>query len=321
MKTAFLEANHWHLRPHTAALKKSTEVKLVGLSGKGLLPEEISKDMEAPLYDDYNELLDKEAPDFVYIFGTCRQTPSIIKNVVERGIPFIAEKPCAINSEDLIPIIAEVKKKKIVNSVPLGRRFSPIVERYLDMTRESAERGQLHFVFRYITGTPYRYSTLGCAWGLDPFEAGGGCLMNLGHHYVDLVRYITQDEIVSVKAVMHSNIWDTEVDDYASLLLQTKKGSTATIEVGFTNPSDPYELYNMTGKGFYIAGEPTKEMVCYRDDAATERFDFPRSDYYEECLHDMVLSVKGLKQPKISLEDQCENLKIINKAYKDAERR
>ncbi len=321
MKTAFLEANHWHLRAHSEALKKSTEVKLVGLSGKGMLPEKYSAEMEAPLYDDYNELLDKEAPDFVYIFGTCRQAPSIIKNVVERGIPFIAEKPCAIESESLLPLIEEIKKKKIVNSVPLGRRFSPVITRYLDVARESAQKGQLHFVFRYITGSPFRYPDLGCAWGIDPVEAGGGCLMNLGHHYVDLVRYVTQDEIASVKAVIHDNIWDTRVDDYASLLLQTKKGSTATIEVGFTNPSEPYELYNMTGKGFYIAGEPTKEIVCHRDGVPVERFEFPRSDYYEECLHDMVLSVKGLKEPLISLEDQCENLRIVNLAYKDAEHR
>ncbi len=35
----------------------------------------------------------------------------------------------------------------------------------------------------------------------------------------------------------------------------------------------------------------------------------------------MVLSVKGLKEPKISLEDQYENLKIVNMSYKNAEHR
>lgn len=318
MKTAFLEANHWHLRPHLSALKKSDEVKLVGLSGKGMLPTEASETMGVPLYDNYNELLDKEDVDFVYIFGTAKQTPSIIKDVVARGIPFFAEKPCATNSEDLVPVLAEIKKKGVINSVPFGRRFSPVVERYKDMMYESAQKGQMHFIFRYISDTPLRYVNLGCAWGLDPVEAGGGCLMNLGGHFIDLVRYITKEEIVGVKAALNYKMFDTEVDDYATMLLTTTNGNTATVEVGFSNPGYPYELYCMTGTGFYISGESSKQYSCVRTGGEIETFDFPRSDYYEECLADMVSAVKGEKKPLVSLEDGYESLKVVNRAYANA---
>jgi predicted dehydrogenase len=319
MRTAFLEANHWHLRPHLSAIKNSKEVQLVALSGKGMLPTEASDTMGIPLYADYTELLDKEALDFVYVFGTHRQSPSIVKEVVERGMPFITEKPCGVSSEELVPILSEIDRKRVVNSVPFGRRFSPIVERYRDMLCGSARKGQLHFVFRYITGSPQRYVDLGCPWGLDPYEAGGGCLINLGPHYIDLVRYITRDEINSVKAAINRKMFDTQVDDYAALLLTTTNGATATIEVGFSNPAVPYELYCMTGNGFYIAGEPSKGITAYFDNGRTEEFDFQRSDYYDETLENMVLSVKGVEQPRASLKDGYESLKVINAAYDDAQ--
>lgn len=319
MRTAILQANHWHLRPHTAALKKNGEVELVALSGEGLLPREVSDAWGVPLYRDYIDLLDNENLDFVYIFGSPKQTPTLMKEAVRRGLPFIAEKPCAIDSEDLLPILQEAQRKRIVTSVPFGRRFAPIVERYKERLESAAQSGQLHLLFRYITGAPQRYVDLGCGWGLDPQEAGGGCFMNLGPHFIDLVRYITKDEICSVKAEINGNMWDTEVDDYAALVLRTAKGATATIEVGFTNPGKPYELYCMTGQGFYIAGEPGGAVQSFFGDGRTETFDFPQSDYYEECLEDMVLALKGLKNPKSTLEDAYHSLKIVNSAYRNAE--
>ena len=320
LKVAFLEANHWHLRPHLAAVKESGDVKLVALSGKGMMPEEVSKSVGVPLYDNNQELLDKESVDFVYIFGMANQTPSVIKGVVERGIPFIAEKPCGTHSEDLLPVLAEIKKKGAINSVPFGRRFAPPVVRYRDMMYESAKKGQMHFIFRYISDTPQRYVDMGCSWGLDPEKGGGGCLINLGGHFVDLVRYITHEEIVSVKAALNYKMFDTPVDDYATMLLTTANGNTATVEVGFSKPGVPYELYCMTGTGFYISGESTKDFTCTRSDGSCETFDFPRSDYYEECLADMVAAVRGEKKPLVSLEDGYESLKVINKAYENAKK-
>ena len=38
----------------------------------------------------------------------------------------------------------------------------------------------------FIAGPPERYDRNGNAWMLDPERAGGGCLANLGPHFVDL---------------------------------------------------------------------------------------------------------------------------------------
>ena len=42
-----------------------------------------------------------------------------------------------------------------------------------------------HIYVRLNRPGPARYQTWDCAWMLDPAEAGGGCLRNLGPHGLD----------------------------------------------------------------------------------------------------------------------------------------
>lgn len=321
MRGAFLEADHSHVPDHIRTCKnRKEEVEIVAVSGRGEMAKLAANEFKVSLYHDYKALLSNESLDFVYIFGTHRQCPEIIAAVVEKGIPFIAEKPCATSPEQLLPLISQIREKKLPNVVALWKRYTPIVEKYRNILLEAARKGQLHLTFRYITGSPERYVELDSAWLLDPYEAGGGFFMLDGCHYIDLVRYITQDEIVGVKAFMNKSVWNTKVDDFATLILKTKKGTTATIEVGLTNTPSPRELYNMSSSDFYLEGEPGKGISFYNGKYSYEEDDFPKGDLYDRNLEDLLLSIKGLKEPDITLEDAYAFLCVIASAYKDSER-
>src|SRR6266550_7213069 len=46
-----------------------------------------------------------------------------------------------------------------------------------------------------------------CAWMLDPAEAGGGCLRNLGPHGLDMFLYLTGEEGNSNRWVLFQSHW------------------------------------------------------------------------------------------------------------------
>ncbi|HOK50088.1 MAG TPA: Gfo/Idh/MocA family oxidoreductase [Sedimentibacter sp.] len=320
MKGAFLEADHSHVPDHVrTCLNKKDQVEITAVSGRGMMAKYASSKFNVPLYDNYIDLLDNEILDFVYIFGTHRQCPEIIKEAVDRNIPFIVEKPCATKPDELVPLISKIREKGLPHVVALWRRYAPVITKYRDIVLEAAQAGKLHMMFRYITGGPDRYEKLDSGWLLDPHEAGGGFLILDGCHYIDLVRYLAMDEITDVKAFVKKDIWDTEVDDYASLILKTSKGSTATIEVGLTNPAEPDELYNMSSRDFYIIGQPGKGIRFYSRKTGCEESEFPKGDLYDINLEDLLQSIKGIKKPDITLEDAYKFLCVIEKAYKDAE--
>ena len=51
-----------------------------------------------------------------------------------------------------------------------------------------------HIYVRINRPGPARYPAWDCAWMLDPAEAGGGCLRNLGPHGLDMFLHLTGEE-------------------------------------------------------------------------------------------------------------------------------
>lgn len=52
-RVALLEAEHWHVLGHLAAIKTFDNVKVVAMSGNGGFTEKLSLEMGIPRYADY----------------------------------------------------------------------------------------------------------------------------------------------------------------------------------------------------------------------------------------------------------------------------
>ena len=324
-RVALLEAEHWHVLGHLAAIKTFDNVKVVAMSGNGGFTEKLSLEMGIPRYADYKELLDKEKNlDFVYIFGIYKEAPSIMEYCIERGIPFIADKPCCETAEQLPPVIEKLKKSGVKHCIALQRRFAlPVIE-YKDFVRKKAEEGGVHLVLRYITGTPQRYEDMGFPWANKKEIAGGGALLNLGVHYIDLVAFLTGDEVVDAQGVINCNVWKLGLDDYAALVLKTRKGHTATVEVGYTKSGYPQEDFIFSGKNFYITAEAGKKIERYglveggdKRGELVEEKDFPDIQWFDKCLGSMLATLEGTAEPAATLEDVYQAIRFVTKVYKD----
>ena len=59
---------------------------------------------------------------------------------------------------------------------------------------------------------------------LDPAEAGGGCLRNLGPHGLDMFLYLTGEEAQVTGAQLSRRAHERPVEDYASVMLRSASG-------------------------------------------------------------------------------------------------
>ena len=324
-RVAFLEAEHWHVLGHMAAIKTFDNVEVVAMSGNGAFTKKLSSEMGIPLYGNYKELLDKETDlDFVYIFGIYKEAPSIMMDCIERGIPFMADKPCCERAEQLPPVIDALKKSGVEHCIALQRRYALPVEMYRDYIRQKASEGGVHLVLRYITGTPQRYEDMGFPWANKKEIAGGGALLNLGVHYIDLVKYLTGDEIAEAKGYINENVWKLGLDDYANIILKTKSGHTATVEVGYTKSGYPQEDFIFSGKNFYITATAAEDIRLYGlkeggdpKGELIEKHDFPDIQWFDKCLASMIATLEGTGDPAATLEDVYQALRFVTQVYED----
>ena len=73
---------------------------------------------------------------------------------------------------------------------------------------------------------------------LDPCEAGGGCLRNLGPHGLDMFLHLTGEETQVTGAQLSRRAHERAVEDYASVMLRSASGILGTVEVGNGFPRD-----------------------------------------------------------------------------------
>ena len=95
-----------------------------------------------------------------------------------------------------------------------------------------------HIYVRINRPGPARYPAWDCPWMLDPAEAGGGSLRNLGSHGMDMFLHLTGEDAKVTGAQVSRRAHQAPVEDYASVMLRSASGVLGTVEVGNNFPRD-----------------------------------------------------------------------------------
>ncbi len=248
MRIVVLEVSHWHAPLYFDALE-STGGSVVAVSDRdSLRAEQAAGRFGARVYDDWRRLLASEEPDFAFAFGRHSEMFAIGQTLVERGTPFVMEKPCGLNAGEVRRLRDLAKARRLFVGIPFVQSLGPLAE-----TVAGRGAGPLHAWFRFIAGPPARYPAAGSGWMLDPAESGGGCFINLSGHFLDLALRLLP-RVNRVTARMSSAVYGEKIEDYALVTLESPDGGTAVVETGYLYPSKAgrvrevyYSVFNREG--------------------------------------------------------------------------
>lgn len=310
MKIGLIEVSHWHASMYIEYLIKLNQ-EIVALSDKNIeIAKEWSRRIDCKYYKDYNEMLEKEKLDFVFSFGKHIEMPKIIRKLIEKGIPFVTEKPAGIKYNDVLKLAKEADKKDLYAGVALAMRVSQWVQKVGELSNKVGKSKYLYF--RYITGPPLRYIKWKCSWMLKREKAGGGCLINLGVHFIDLLHYLTNEEFNLVTAIISNENYKLEIEDYALLMLKSNTNTFGIIEVAYTPSNSVETYYSLIGeKGVVHVGK--KEIkVSTENKTEVQKL---RDDCYFKFIKLALEKFKKNENPIATLYDIAKALRIVNKAY------
>lgn len=180
---------------------------------------------EARVHESLESLL-SEKPD-----GMVIATPSAMHAeqsiaALKRGIPVFCQKPLARNAQETMDVINAARKANKRLGVDLSYRYTQGMRKIYQLTRNN-ELGSVYAIdlFFHNAYGPDK------AWFYNPALSGGGCLVDLGIHLVDLALWILDfPEVKTVNSVLMAKgkiIDDPEIsicEDYVSAQMVTRTG-------------------------------------------------------------------------------------------------
>ena len=99
-------------------------------------------------------------------------------------------------------------------------------------------------------------------WRIDAAKAGGGALIDLAPHGLDLVEYLLGEPLATVAAVTQSRVQDYAVDDGALLVGTTASGILASLHVAYNCPEAlPRRRLEVVGSRAMLVAENTMGQV------------------------------------------------------------
>jgi len=323
IRIAAIEVNHWHALYDAAYLRHLVampDVELVAIqdSDADLAAKRAAEVGSPPTFTDYRKMLATTRPDFVVALGRHRQMAGIAHDLLDQGYPFLMEKPMGINAAEVEAVAAKAARLGAFVAVPLAQRYGPFATRARKLLAEGRFGPLSHIYVRINRPGPARYEAWDCAWMLDPAEAGGGCLRNLGSHGMDMFLNLTGEEAQVTGAQLSRRAHECPVEDYASVMLRSASGILGTVEVGNGFPR------NGTDGEWKIAGRDAiltmKDGVLKLSTAKGDET-FPGSDVtapYFLTVRDALDHWRRGAPPPISVHDCARAVRLIDQAYERA---
>lgn len=281
------------------------------------------------------ELVSIPEVDAVYIASPVVYHMEQAMLAADHGKHILLEKPIAMNASEGDKLLAYCAEKGVMVAAGFMMRFGAHV---MTMKRSVAE-GKIGQV---VSG--YSQFTLWCPreegnWRQVKAKSGGGCLMDMGVHCIDLMEYIIGSRVCEVGAFNDTVAFDYDVEDSSTVILRMKNGAQCVVQTNFNIPDEVskwrLEFFGTRGRlmGDTVIGQNDggKLNAAFLDGvvgySATQNHADMEGDFLEgdfgnmytrevESFADSVLCGKPLEVPA---SDALHVQKVIEAAYRSSE--
>lgn len=273
------------------------------------------------LFTDYRELLKLKDLDAVIVSLPTHLHAECAIAAMEEGKHVFLEKPLARNPEEGREIVSAARKNDVKFVVGYPLRFAPEFEN-LKSRMESGVLGDIQLAHAVnIAAGPFFHRAESTAprpvpeWWLNRELTGGGALIDLGCHMINLLR-LYFGEISDIKARL-GHRFNFDFEDHATCIINFKCGVSAVVNVGWFSQKDAVgiELFGTMGHDRAYHAPSSKVITAIKLILGkTPKFYTPylkEISYFIDCIN------YYNKDNCLSGEDALKDLEIIAKAYEN----
>ncbi len=271
---------------------------------------------------DVEDVLNNDEIDAVYIatpvfthFELCNKAANSKKHI-------LCEKPLSIKPNECLKIKEVCEEKKVLLMNAFMMRFHPIhqeVKRIIQSEKIGkvvTARAQLsHYHVEYGLNNEQ-------TWRTDKKLAGGGALMDMGIHCVDLLRWWIGD-IVEVMGMVDTITNNYSVEDTGIGLLKFENGAIGSIDSSFSvlGARHVFEIYGTEGSLFgrdSISQLPEGQLTININNVLSQYNYKPQNMYKKEVEHLNYCIINDVN-PMIDASEAYKNILAIDSIYKSSQ--
>ncbi len=213
----------WIAGVHLAALERLGRTELVGVTSRTLVGAATATERWGGRpFDDLDRMLDATRPDAAYVCVPPYQAVAIGERLVERGVPFLTEKPLAADDPDgPARLAAAIERAGLVVAVGYHLRALDFIT---ELRARLDDRPPRLVVARWLAETPPP------AWW-SRVDEGGGQVVEQATHLYDLARFLVGEaEVVGAASVRRvgRGSGDRGVADAAAVVLRFETGAVGS---------------------------------------------------------------------------------------------
>lgn len=314
-----------HLSAYIEGLSKTPEVAKVWLADpaseapvrKGL------GDRLAGVFQTPAELFRAQRPHLAIIPMEAKLAPPVIDGALNAGCHVMAEKPACVRAEDFAPLAAKANAKNRHLMLALSNRVDPIMRQARRLVREGtigAVYGmEMHTVADQTRLTKPAYHQ---SWTAQKARSGGGHLIWLGIHWLDLAMYITGSKIRQV-AGFTGNVGGQPLDteDSAAVALQFENGTLGTLTSGYYLDRNKHLYIKVWGsKGWLEIRHDRQEnpLEWQVHGQPVQRMPPTAQGGYTPWVQHVVRAAIQLETPILSADESLHALRVVFAGYRAA---
>ena len=235
-------------------------------------------------YSSFEELLADPDIDVVYVATPVAFHVDQIVAAAEHSKHVLCEKPLGLNREETARALSACSEKGVKLSVAYYRRRFPEIGFIQSLLRKEA-LGTLLAV-RFFHGTWYSPEPdADASWRLSPTLGGGGALMDVGSHRLDLIHFLCGRGRRAFCRLSHQVHDHWRVEAGATALLELVEGAEGQVSVCFNQKerTDSLWMYGSRanlhcprlGEGKLILYEDGREETVHLDPTPKSRTHVP----------------------------------------------
>ncbi len=322
-----------HLNQYFESLARAEEVASVCLcdpSGESnALARKLIGAKLTNSYPDTGSLFRKEKPDLAVISMEAVTSPPAIDAALEAGCHVLAEKPGCVRVEDFEKLNRKAKAQSRQLLLALANRVDPVVVEARRIFQEG-KIGKLYGVELHLIADQTRLARPGYGkdWKAQKARAGGGHLIWLGIHWLDLAVFVTGSPVRAVTGfTANAGGQPFDVEDSAVAAIQFGNGSLGTLISGYYLDKGYHSHLKVWGSQGWLEVQkhtevPLEWYSTLDPNPQVQRWEKPKGetgDAYQVFIRAVARACAGLEPFPLTGDESLAVLKAVFACYRAAE--
>lgn len=271
--------------------------------------EQFAKEHGVPFCSDWRDLLRRSDVQAVLIVTPPSLNREICLAAAGAGKALLIEKPLACSTADAKAMVEAARAAGVPLMTAQTLRFTPVLRR---LRERLATIGPVEFF-----SLSMRAERPPHAWLDRKDQAGGGVVLEIGIHLFDLLRCLTGQEVVEVRAET-ARRHTTQVEDLAQLRFTVASGAVCFVELSRVSGGRLCRAEAIGPKGQLMADVGTSTLTRIEGWQVVETESVPDRPTIEIVLEAFARCLKDKAPMPVSGEDGLRAVAMAEAAYRSA---